>query len=61
MNEINKQAFVRIRFTINDDKYDVEHSLYKHSLINAVCNGRKIEGEEINYDTYETKFFLKRI
>lgn len=60
MNEINKQAFVRIRFTINDDKYDVKHSLYKHSLINAVCNGRKIEGEEINYDTYETKFFSKK-
>ena len=60
MNEINKQAFVRMRFTINNDKYDVKHSLYKHSLISAVCNGRKIEGEEINYDTYETKFFSKK-
>lgn len=60
MNEINKQAFVRIRFTINNDKYDVKHSLYKHSLISAVCNGRKIEGEEINYETYENKFFSKK-
>lgn len=60
MKEINKQAFVRMRFTINNDKYDVKHSLYKHSLISAVCNGRKIEGEEINYDTYETKFFSKK-
>ena len=60
MNEINKQAFVRMRFTVNNDKYDVKHSLYKHSLISVVCNGRKIEGEEINYDTYETKFFSKK-
>lgn len=60
MDEINQQAFVRMRFTINDDQYDVKHSLYKHSLISVICNGKSIEGEEINYDTYETKFFSKK-
>lgn len=60
MHEMNPRAFVRMRFTINDDQYDVKHSLYKHSLISAVCNGKHIEGDEINYETYETKFFSKK-
>ncbi len=60
MYEINEYAFVRICFSINNDKYDVKHSLYKHSLISVMCNGKKIEGEEISYDNYETKFFSKK-
>ncbi|MCD8377554.1 MAG: AAA family ATPase [Candidatus Gastranaerophilales bacterium] len=60
MRKLNEQAYVRLRYTINDDQYDVKHSLYKHSLISASCNGKKIDGVEINYETYETKFFSKK-
>ena len=32
MTQINEQAYVKVHFSINNDKFIVSHSLYKHSL-----------------------------
>lgn len=60
MRDINENAFVRICFTIDKDKYDIKHSLYKHALVSAICNDKPIEGEVISYETYESHFFSKK-
>ena len=53
MYEINEYAFVRICFSINNDKYDVKHSLYKHSLISVMCNG-SVFTKTLKYAELET-------
>ena len=60
MTKINEDAFVKIIFTIGNDRYEVKHSLYKHSLINVIYNNQEIEGEEVTYETYEMKYFSKK-
>lgn len=59
MTEKNEHACVKIWFRINQDKYYVKHSLYKHSLEEVTVNGNTLEGKLSTYENYENKFFSK--
>ena len=57
MREQSDQAEVRVLFYLGNDKYEVIHSLYEHRLKKVFINDKEISGENINYDTYEKKYF----
>ena len=57
MRKQSDKAEVRVIFTLGNDKYEVVHSLYEHRLKTVIINNKKILGENINYDTYEKKYF----
>lgn len=57
MREQSDQAEVRVLFYLGNDKYEVIHSLYEHRLKKVFINNAEILGENINYDTYEKKYF----
>lgn len=60
MTKINKEAFVSVKFTINNDYYEVFHSLYEHKLLRVVLNGEELIGDVIGYETYETAYFSNK-
>ena len=57
MREQSDKAEVRVIFYLGNDKYEVIHSLYEHRLKKVFINNEEISGENINYDTYEKKYF----
>ncbi len=57
MREQSDKAEVRVIFYLGNDKYEVIHSLYEHRLKKVFINDEEISGENINYDTYEKKYF----
>lgn len=57
MREQSDKAEVRVLFYLGNDKYEVIHSLYEHRLKKVFINDKEISGENINYDTYEKKYF----
>ncbi len=52
-----KEAEVQVIYTLGQDIYNVTHSLYEHRLKKICINGQELNGENINYDTYEKKYF----
>lgn len=57
MREQSDKAEVRVIFYLGNDKYEVIHSLYEHRLKKVFINNEEISGENVNYDTYEKKYF----
>ena len=57
MREQSDKAEVRVIFYLGNDKYEVVHSLYEHRLKKVIINNEEISGENVNYDTYEKKYF----
>ena len=57
MCEQSDKAEVRVIFYLGNDKYEVIHSLYEHRLKKVFINNEEISGENVNYDTYEKKYF----
>lgn len=57
MREQSDKAEVQVIFYLGNDKYEVIHSLYEHRLKKVFINNEEISGENINYDTYEKKYF----
>lgn len=57
MSRKDEQAQVRVVYTLGGDIYEVSHSLYEHRLIKVNINGQELLGDNINYDTYEKKYF----
>lgn len=57
MHNQSDKAEVRVIFCLGNDNYEVIHSLYEHRLKKVVINNEEIFGENINYDTYEKKYF----
>ena len=57
MREESDKAEVRVIFYLGNDKYEVIHSLYEHRLKKVFINNEEISGENVNYDTYEKKYF----
>lgn len=57
MSEHKEEADVTIVYTLGDDKYEVCHSLYEYRLKSVKINGFDIKGDNVNYETYEKKYF----
>ena len=57
MHEQSDEAEVKVIFNLGNDKYQVVHSLYEHRLKKIIINDKEIFGENVNYDTYEKKYF----
>ena len=60
MTQINKDAHVFAKFVINNDCYEVYHSLYEHKLLKVVLNEEEIAGDIVGYDTYESAYFSNK-
>lgn len=55
----NENASVTAEFLINEDFYQVKHSLYNNKLIEVYKNNEKLDGEQILYKTYEKNYSYK--
>lgn len=44
-------------FSINNDEYEVTHSLVDGKLLNVSVNKSSLTGKSVTYRTYETKYF----
>lgn len=54
--QFDDTAMVTAKFSINEDKYKVTHSLNDGSLREVIINDEQIEGKIVTYKTYETKY-----
>lgn len=57
MSEHKEEADVTVVYNLGDDEYEVCHSLYEYRLKSVKVNGVDIKGENVNYETYEKKYF----
>lgn len=57
MSEQREDAYVTVVYTLGNDEYEVSHSLYEYRLKSVKLNGFELKGENINYETYEKKYF----
>lgn len=57
MKNINKEARVTVIYELNEDIFEVTHSLYEDKLIALSVNGEIIIGDDMNYEQYEKKYF----
>lgn len=60
MVNIEEDAFIKAEFIINEDFYVVTHSLYDGRLLSVKFNGTYLEGKNISYRTFESKFTRAR-
>lgn len=60
MLETGEEPIIKSYFTINQDKYVVEHSLKDGRLVSAEVNGTRLPGKVITYKTYEGKYTQNR-
>lgn len=58
--QFEDMAQVTARFYINEDKYEVTHSLNDGSLRNVIINDKEIKGKIVTYKTYEGKYSKTR-
>lgn len=55
--EYSNDSKIISQFTINNDKYEVVHSLADGKLLSATINDIPLSGKIVTYRTYESKYF----
>lgn len=60
MSQVNKDAFVSVSYSINNNSFIVYHSLYENKLMKVIVNEVELVGDIVTYDNYEEAYFSKK-